>query len=353
MALKDFIIARGNDHSVREQITGFLNGLSARLGGPDNPEGPPVYDAINMRWVKGGGKGEQRYQGDTVFLDLWTMIANKDTLDYAAPQPTGAPFDIFDGTLVPSALLAKQIFFGNRYTFDRDGYIIGYRIYVNVGQSYRIFIVIDPGGLGEVQEIIDFTADNTGWEEFSVTPVIVRAGEPLDLIAEVAEPDPSPVTFDGPWNYLTPQNPAVPAAGEIEHSRSEPYDMRINYTDNNAVDRSVELKALDIGDTIEGGGVTWTVQSNTDQGTYALMGVSPAVNLGVIGILTFTFSTIVETPITIDWDTDYWLSNPNVQGLVGVGIPYDLIIPNENAYGTDLKMQEALISHDWDTVSAP
>ena len=52
-------------------------------------------------------------------------------------------------------------------------------------------------------------------------------------------------------------------------------------------------------------------------------------------------------------DTDWWLANASVDGLYIEDGEYSAITPDDNAYGTDIYIQEATISPDWDIYGAP
>ena len=123
----------------------------------------------------------------------------------------------------------------------------------------------------------------------------------FDLVCVAKSPDPTPVEVIASYNYLTPQNPTVPAAGEIQHSRGDPAEMRISYTDQGAVDRTALIQSLTIGDTITDGVLNWSVQANTDQGTWAAIIVAPA-NTSTLGIKDFTFATYAPTPTSVPSD---------------------------------------------------
>jgi len=117
----------------------------------------------------------------------------------------------------------------------------------------------------------------------------------------------------------------------------------VSYTGDDLSDNTTFLQAMTQGDIIEGGGVIWTVISNSDQGTYAEFIVAPSVT-GISGVQTFRFETVVASPISIQYDAAYWSTSPypNVLGLYGADVPYSGIATNDNAY-MDIIFQEAYI----------
>ena len=60
----------------------------------------------------------------------------------------------------------------------------------------------------------------------------------------------------------------------------------------------------------------------------------------------------MATPITYGIDTNYWQSNVGGQGLRIIDGAYEDIVPDDNAYGTDIEVQYMSISPDWDIAQA-
>ena len=278
----------------------------------------------------------------------WSGVANKDTTDSPAPVLLGDPFNAYNGTIGSDAVLVKQVIAGQRYTFAEGGFINEYRVNTVIGNEYQVYSVKDPLGSPIINLISSFTATVSGWVNFNIIDVFVNAGEPFDLIVKINEPDPAPVIFTGDWNYFTPNNDDAPAVGQILQSNSSPNLFNVNYTDNISGDRKAELVALSVGDIIEKGGLRWSIQSNTDNGTYATFGVAPAVQDSPDGLYTFAFETTAPVPVTYAVDVDYWLGSATVQGLFIADGDYNDIVPNDNAYGVDLVLQRATVSPDWD-----
>lgn len=299
------------------------------------------------------------YPDDTVVDGSWTMVANKITVDRAAPQPVGVAGYLYQGTDPTAPVTAKQIVFGTRYTTPADLFyqIQKYRIFVVTGNVYQIFTVEDPGGAGIISSAGAFTADTTGWVEFAASGIIVGNGLAFDIIAVVQEPDPTPTTFTGNWNYLTPNNVTIPASGQIQHANQATSEFRIHKTDNDGGDRSTDLAGLAVGDIIDwgGGGTRWAIQSIQDQGTWYNFGVAPASQEAPDGVRNLTFETVTATPITRLEDVNYWGLNPapngTVEGLYVEDDGYDNIVANTNAYGVDVFFQQYQQSEDWDILA--
>jgi len=261
-------------------------------------------------------------------------------------SPTGQPFSMYPGSALPPDLensSASTKLFGTRVSSTNSGYLTGFRIPAFVDQHYTVYLVANPTTTPIFTLIEDFTSATTGWVQFDNEPVLVVPGVTFDVVAQVNEPAPVPVEITPVYNYLTPQNIGVPASGAISHGRNNPDVMRVNYIDNDAIDRTTFLQSMNQGDIIEGGGVQWSVITNTDQGTYAQFVIAPAIT-GNAGTGIFRFETVAPDIIDVQYDLTYWSTSafPTVLGLFGVDVPYSGIATNDNAY-MDLIIQDAFI----------
>jgi hypothetical protein len=283
------------------------------------------------------------------------MIANTTTTDYPTPQSVGQPFNIYNGTSPETSASAKQIIFGSRYTSTVNAFeLVTYSVYAFINQEYDVYLIQDPGGANIVTTVVAFTAEVTGWARFNVQDVIVQPGAVFDIIAVTLEPQAAPTPVDAIYNYQTPQNPAVPAAGSIQHSRSQSDVMSISYEDDIGGDQTSLITNLTIGDLIAIGTVTWTVQSNIDETTYANVTVTPAI-VGTAGVQTVTFTTALPQDTDYMEDVDYWLTSPfagDVQGIIGIDVPLDSATLNDSAYGVDMTVIQIVLSPDWDVAAA-
>lgn len=303
-----------------------------------------------VRWAGAWAPGDYA-ENDMTRDGAWTTVANQDTNERPAPQPYGDPFHVYTGILSPENMSAKAAVFGNRYSFSEGGYLLGYRVETVAGNHYTVYAVLDPLGTPIFNQVADFTATDTGWFELNTLPSIIFAGTVLDLVALVSEPDPTPTVFSGNWNYTKPNNNGAPASGQILHSNRELALFNVHKTDNDAGDRSAELGALTVGDIIDGAAQRWSIQSITDNGAYFTFGVAPAAQGSPTGVQNFDFETVTATPITYGRDEDYWLGNADVDGLFIADGDYADIVPNDDAYGTDLLIQGATVSEHWDLVA--
>lgn len=314
--------------------------LNAELGNPFE----------RMRW-KNKWVNASYSKNDVVIDGSWTMVANKDTTERAGIVESGSEVYLFDGTLAGVSATGKQLIFGNRYTSLLAGYIKGYRVYARNGQEYVVYSVIDPLGTPIIKQLTEFTATADGWVEVNIAPILVGVGNVIDIVAVTDEVDPTPVSFNGNWNYLKPNNSTIPSSGEIVHSNSDVAELRIHKTDNDSADQSTNLNTLTVGDKITSQGLVWHIQSKTDNTTYYTFEITPAYQASSTGIFNFVFDSVASVPIDYDRDVDYWLGNVNRAGLYILDGTYADITPDDNAYGTDILVQAASIPDDWDILA--
>jgi len=282
----------------------------------------------------------------------YLAVANTITEERPAPQGVGEPFNIYNGTIGTTTTTARQVLFGNKYTFLEDVFFEGWRAYLVAGNNYTVYLVRDPDGENIISQILQFVAQNSGWTQLNANTVILEAGSTYAAIVAVSEPAAVPVTFNGNWNMVQPQNVTVPTSGQITQPRSTPSLLYVNNIDNAAVNRAVELATLNIGDLITTDSNTWAIQSISPQTGYFIFGVSPALLNLSTGVQNFEFETKSTVTLTYALDPNYWLSNPpvvaNVQGLLGVDVSYQSITPDDTAYGVGVLIQRLVKSNDWD-----
>lgn len=320
-------------------------------------------DIINLdrtRWR--GNWVQQTYAKNDMVADKgYLMVANKQTDDTAAPLPVGDALYLYEGTDTTAVKVASQVIHGAQYENTEAFFVDGYRVYTVAENKYEIILVNNVGTPDqEVTFINSFTANNTGWREFSVERVLVPIGTKFQALSIVSQPDPSPVITIANYDYQKPQNATAPLSGQAVHANKELTYISFHKTDNDGTDRSALLVSLKAGDTIVGGVTrqfTWGVQSVTDQGTYVDVFVAPAAQNNESGVTPFEFSVVTPQPVTILEDVDWWLTSSPAGGTIkGVYVEdddYTNVVINDTAYGVDLRIQSAYISPDWDVMAAP
>lgn len=283
----------------------------------------------------------------------WNGVSLVDTSDNLAPERKGAQTDVYLGSIGTDSVSAKQVIFGQRYTLPEAIFLDGYRIFTVTGNFYQLYTIVDPNGSREIRPLVSFEATVTGWTSTTIIPQVIGAGVEFDLIAIANEPDPTPTITNIDYDYLTPNNPGVPLSGQILHSNQLPSVMSISKTDVNTVDQSSFLATLTVGDIIDGVGVRWAIQAIQDQGTYLDITVAPTQQGAPDGNATFAFETVTPTPITFGYDADWWDNEgiTNVRGLLSTD-GLDSVVESGDAFGTDILIQFATFSEDWDLYGA-
>ena len=320
-------------------------------GGALNPS--VLYDFMKWRdvWTPGS---YTRF--DTVYDNGWAMVANKSTTDRAAPQPTGDPFWVSGLGDSPAwdiqSSTVSSILSGQRYTSLTGGYLDGARLWipeVNPLVSYSVYLVLDPTGTPIFDPLLtNLQPGSTGWLELNLSERLLRPGITFDLIVN-SQSETGASQWSGPWDYK--RSNGDPGEKEIYHqSAGGGSEMRINYVDNDETDRSTELTALQIGDEIEGGGITWEILDIDPQVDHIRFQVSPAQRIASEAVYTFTFTTYAPTPIQYVRILNHYVAVPEVQGLYSES-GYSGITPDQNAYGIDIRVQGAVVSEDWDLLA--
>jgi len=336
---------QSDDDVIQSQFTGYTATTDASI---DYLSGETANKVVWKNVWTGGTYQEN----EMVRSDTWTMIANKETSDVAPPQAVGPEGYLYYPS-VPSGTStnAKQIVFGMQYTSPVPFWLNGYRVYVTAGNYYELIYVKDPEGANEAVFINAFTADVTGWREFTLQPRPFASGNTNQLLAIVHEPDPTPVTINANYDYQKPNNWVAPTSGQAIHANKNAGIISFNDLDDGGGDRSALLLGLDAGDYITVGATRWAVQTVTNEGNYIDVAVAPARQAIVSGVQEFGFETVVASTLSYGKDPNYWSGSTAVKGVFGVDIGWDDAVTDDSQYGIDILVQNAYISPDWDFVT--
>jgi len=299
---------------------------------------------------------QQLYLKGSVVTDGgWLMVANKDTIDKPAPVPTGpAGWRSGEGDAPTwtdeTSVATTQLQYGQRYTSAVNGYITGVRIWIDDivdTITYSVWIVEDPEGIQELSLLQAETSyDTTGWHKLNIGTQLFAEGKTFDIVVQKSNHQ-SETTGTEPWDYLLPNNPTVPLAGQVTHANKELNHLSISNLDANAVDQSTALSAMQPGDKISAAGVEWTIQSSEDNTTYWTFEVTPPVQGSAGTAVDFKFTTYQAFPINYVNIADHYLAIDTVQGFYS-STGYESAILDEDMYGVDIQVQAAYISDDWD-----
>ena len=327
---------------------------------------------LRMQWRNVWAPGTYE-EFDTVTDQSFTMVANKQTSDRAAPQPQGnASFLLpddgsnWDGT---NPTFVGLVTSANRYTFAVFGVLSAFRVFIPSGSdgtiTYRVYIAdrTDPANIittlgDEFQTTVtdDWITVNLAGGSFGVGS-IVEVGL-LSFNSATGSDD----TF--PWDSVGDSNVENdPGIGNVETNGSDEI-LRLSDTDSDLGDQTALLATIIPGSFITvstqanpASFTTYQVASNTDFVSYRSFGVQ-VFNSG-LGGHTRGVACNVRIQVPVPQVTEYvestagWSTIPfgfsAVEGVLveGGGAP----VISANAYGTDIEVQAYLASPDWDLLA--
>jgi hypothetical protein len=350
-----FTPSKGNPRNIRELFYWCWNERK-RLG-----EYVITETSKRVRWVEPYVFGDTYQKNDMVLDDGWTMIANKDTSERAAPQPIGTAnwvLDTADPDWVLQEPVGTLVISGNTFLNNIAGYSSGYRVYIpevgaDIYYQTQIYVTV-PGGERE-EELSDvFQANAIGWITHTSNARLMPAGTLLEVLLG-HENRSATATEVASYEYSSSNTDQITLAG-FAHRRNNRTYVTFNETSQSGFAPGV----FGLADVVPGTHIVtaisdWTVTSTffiTGENSYRfeITGNGNPVN----GLEEFTF--IIPTgslPQPYEQNIDYWnpQTNPNV---TGQGVLYldgvEQTVPN-NAYGTDVLVQPANLPTDWDVVA--
>lgn len=319
-----------------------------------------------IRWV--GSYENKDYLKNDMVLDLpWTMIANKDTSDRAAPQPNGIPlYTVSDVPSFSTLSNSSVVTTGHEYTFTESGWIERIRVWVPAVSAtikYRIIIenITDPAN--PVRTVLSTPVLVAGsWVEAAFGNHIVLAGDVVRASLESTN-EGTETNISGGWTYKGSNKDYVPLAGEW--ARDGHNKIFINKVDLDVIDHSSEMENVILSSILS------FVQTNDvskgwsyevtgaiiDNGTYMTYEVNRIVNIGNIDTdATCTTDIDIPVPASTSYvqENTYWSGNmPAFAGVVGIKQFNGVSEPSvaDSAFGVDMRLQKAALSDDWDVLS--
>lgn len=334
---------------------------------PDLGEGV-VVEGIPMQWMGAWQEGKYYAPGAFVRDGNWSLVANKLTLDPAAPQPDPADPESYG---LPSYSPTTQdntsvVVSGQVYTFNQGGWIKELRVWVTELTSttnYRIIVADITNPEAPVTTVIEepILAENA-WKVVSLQNQIIQAGTVLVVSIDALNSG-ADTNISGGWRFNGFSQTGAPLAQSwtIDNQRSS---YRVSKTDLDGGDRSTELEGVIEGSLVTlvdtenvGNTMGLRVSSVTDSGAYMTYGVTLQSETGVWvnGVVT---TTDIDVPIALP--TEYaeellvWGSLPSWASSVEGFLEFngvDQAVPVTNAYGVDILFEPASVSEDWDIVS--
>lgn len=306
-----------------------------------------LHDAMSY---KGFWEPDVEYQNDDVVVDLpWTMVANTNTYDRAGPQPVGESVPIYQGGghSLQSEPTSNVIWCGQRYTFNKSGFVNKYRVYIpvaNSGVEYTLYILDET--TDKLTFIINSKMYEVGWVDIPVGHTVVRDGDVLTLLLAIRNPTSGSAQFNSTWDYI--RSNTAPLSGEITHQNNS-REMSVNWIDNVGGDQTANIATLNAGDEVSNGIINWIITEILDNsGGDITFDVTPQTRADA-GSYNFTFTSYAEATIPYQLDSAYYNGSAVVVGLFGLD-DLDNVTENDNSYGVDIEVQDAYVSDDWDFI---
>ncbi len=304
------------------------------------------------------------YQAGDVLLDEgWLAIANKNTCDRPAPQPSGperseweqdpaAPF------ITVSETDENVVITGHRYTdtVDVSGWVREIWFYATEASPdifYDFFLVVDPLSENPVSRSLgEFEFDRVGWQLISVGDLLLVPGEQFDLVAAIKfQGEAGSSTFTHTWQYKQQNGSPDPTSGEVWHESSG-QTMRFSRDDKNGNNRGADLDQVKAGDRISVGGAEYSVTEVVGTGGVYEFDVTPRSRVSDneynIQFTIFAAGTIPHPQITDHYSGD----TPKGFKVTGTGTYPANVVEDNNSYGFDVVFQPASVSDDWDIMAA-
>lgn len=319
-----------------------------------------------VNWKANYVSGDSYAKNDMTLDSGWLMVANTDTVERPAPQPSGDPtYGLPTSPTWTELSNTSVIYSGHYYTFTKSGWVQGIRVWipeVTSDTNYRFILVRNPLTTPVTTIIEEPVLNANEWTTLALGNVIVTEGENLLFYIDALNSGSSSPTTGG-WTFQGRTQSGAPNAQSwvIDNQNAL---LRIDKTDLDSVNRGTELLGITAGSTIRFSDSTapaifleyLTTADPTDQGTYVEYSTVLVNSGGTLSTGTTDMDAATPVPQATKFDTidGYYPANypdfATVQGL----LQYDGVTqPNntDNAFGVDLQFQEASISEEWDLAS--
>lgn len=316
--------------------------------------------------------GSPRLRGDMVFDAGWTMVANKDTEDRAAPQPIAAPTWHYPDTPLwtPDGNNSSVVYTGHLYTFTQSGYFRGLRVWVptlSPSTNYRFISIRNPNSPTPIVTILEEPVLNANdWTILAATRELVLEGEELLIYIDALD---SGSTSDfGPEQWIKDPDsnsvaPTDPGGWNFNINRGI---LRVSKVDANSNDWSLTLGFIpNTQITLTSTAIPTNfhrvrVNTATDQGTYweyTILELEQGGTGVADGQATDLFAEEpVASPTEYKEFLNYWPGGYPTWATVQGFKQYDGVDQpgNDNSgYGVDLLFEPAAVSPDWDVAAIP
>jgi hypothetical protein len=218
-------------------------------------------NGVYIRWVPYTGPPQSFLQQDLTRDGDWTMVANKDTSDRPAPQPSGAEEDLLPAW-TPTTLSARATFtVANQWSVNADGWVDQYGVDVNT-QNANAVHAISLKVNGVVKDSITMTPTTAGMYWQNITPLLVMAGAVLTVTVQVTQVGNNYMYWDQqPGLFATPPPYCSLAQGQKDSAgwNDTAYNCHLLFSPGTI---SPDWDVVAYGGGASGGGTLQTFSSN-------------------------------------------------------------------------------------------
>lgn len=349
--------------------------LTAFADFPVTPSTDPTadYHITNKLYVDTGVAGRMNWMGeyvegttydtnDVVFDEGWRMIAITETTDRPSPQATGDSLWVYD-TFSPAgfsetSVSQNALFVGQRYEYTTSFFTQKLRVFIPttaIGDELEIWMVYAADTDPSVRIVVPSFVVGEGivekWYEIPIGTQFVESGSVIDFIM-LLRPVSGELNFASTWDYAKANTD--PASGQISHL-SDASQFLVHAYDYYAVDQTANLDLIVPGSliTMYDTGVTWEVLQVDFASNIYTFTVEPATRSSN-AVSVFTFYYYTSSDIYYVYETDLYASDARISGYIAAEYdPTNSAYFNDNAYGIDIKVQNAVSSADWEVVAYP
>lgn len=323
---------------------------------------------LRVRWRNPYNFGTTYETNDMVFDAPWTMIANKQTLERAAPQPDGNP--IWDLPDVPAFATNQHlgtVRSGREWDVLVPASINAYSVWaptLNDDTKYTIWLYSYPTGNPDqitYQQISEPLLNEGAWTEVQRNPTLITAGTTFGILLDALNSGSSiaPGGTPADWIRQTDANNADPTTGGWNHNVQQTL-LRIH--ENTADAALIDMVAVVAGSKItltstDNPNSSITYRCNTDE-VYAGGVYSWTVQVsdtGPAGEPPVGVRCVVSFDVPVAAPTDYVQeagANPtaNTRGILEInGVPVAGV--EGDAFGVRIEFETYIVSDDWDIVA--
>jgi len=338
-----------------------LETLDARTFGLAALHGSKNFTSWENEWAPGSYN-----ENDIVRDGAWTMVANKDTDDRAAPQPEGdASFLYPDNPAWNNLSFTGLVETGFRIFNITDAFLIsGFRVWIpdiSATAHYRIVTIDNITGVIDARNIFEGDAfGNIGWHQADIAPQFFVPGDDLTVFLQ-AQNSSGTTVIANPFVFIGASNQENdPLDGNCERTNNNS-GFRISNTDRNDVDVTADNASVIPGtiirieqDSDPLAFIEYEVIFETDFTTYFFYDVALRTT-GINGEPDTLSDVTVTYNIPIAAPTKYvvlpgHLGNfPELDGLFR--FDEGPLINNQDGNGIDVFFQQYTASPDWDLLA--